>query len=45
MDRSTKTILHLLLGKSQTPQIGGDWQGTEQIISVPASKPRSMGQD
>ncbi|MCA9804764.1 MAG: caspase family protein [Cyanobacteria bacterium HKST-UBA02] len=32
-------------GKSQTPQIGGDWQGSELIISVPASEPRSMGQD
>ncbi len=30
-------------GVAQTPQIGGDWQGSDLVISVPAAQPRSMG--
>ena len=27
---------------SQTPQVGGDWQGNDLILSIPATKPRQV---
>lgn len=29
-------------GESQTPQLGGQWEGKELILSVPATQPRPM---
>jgi hypothetical protein len=29
-------------GESQTPRLGGDWQGKELILSTPASEPRTV---
>lgn len=30
-------------GKKQNPQFGGDWKGSDLILSVPPSNPRSLG--